>query len=122
MELRLQPPITNAKTAPASKTWKLRISSFISSSFGFDNTLLACRNHFLSINLHGLLLVAAHQINIELRHAGSFKLLQPPYLFFDRPDNAEAVDHFVGDEFRVAAADLGVVQVVVAFTIFDISV
>src|SRR5215475_8003286 len=95
-------------------------SLFWFSDSGFDGASLTCRNHISPVNLHRLLLIAAHQINIELSHAGLFKLLQPPNLFFDRPDDAEAVDHFVGDKFGVAAADLGVMQVVVAFAVIDI--
>ena len=50
-----------------------------------------------------------------------FKLLQPPYLFFGIPDDTEAINHFIGDEFGEAAADFGVVQVVVTFAVFGIS-
>src|SRR5262249_39110741 len=105
----------NVPTAPTNKNWILRLSSFISSIYGFNNTLLTLRNPIAPINLQRLFLSAAHQINIDLRHAGRFELLQPPSLFFGSPDNAEAIDHLVGDEFGVAAADFGVMQVVVTF-------
>ena len=61
--------------------------------------------------------VAAHQINVELRHADPSKSLKLRAMLLDRADQAESVDDFIGDEIGVVAADFAVMKIIVLTTI-----
>src|SRR3970282_1572987 len=72
------------------------------------------RDDLPPVDLDLLLLASVHQVQVELGHAGLGQGPQPLDVLVRRPDEAEAVDDLVGDEGRVRAADLGVMEVVVA--------
>ena len=55
-------------------------------------------------------LLAGHQINIELGDADARESVQLFAMFLGVAEYAEAVDHFVRYEFRVAAAYFAVMQ------------
>ena len=58
--------------------------------------------------------VAAHQVDVELVDAESRQFAQAAPVLLDGADDAEAVHDLVRDELRVAAADFGMVAIVVA--------
>src|SRR3970040_2911635 len=72
------------------------------------------RDDLPPVALDLLLLASVHQVEIELGHAGLGQGPQPIDVLVRRPDEAEAVDDLVGDEGRVRAADLSVMEGVVA--------
>ena len=68
-----------------------------------------------------LLLVAVHQVEVELVDAGRCELAELGDVLLDRPEDAEPVGHLVADEGRIRRADLGVVVVVVALAVPDVA-
>src|SRR2546426_1116361 len=78
------------------------------------------RGDVSTVDLEHLLLVAIHQVDIELIDTD---LGQPPKLgqvAVARADHAEPVGHLVANEARIRRADLGMMEVVVARPIPDI--
>ena len=67
-----------------------------------------------AVDLERLLLVAVHQVDVELVDAGIGQLAQLLDMVLDGADDAEAVDDLIAHERCVGRADFGVVQVVVA--------
>src|SRR5438477_13190586 len=68
------------------------------------------------IVLERVLFLATHQVDVELRDS---QLCQPLQLFAMRlrgTDYAEAIDHVVGNEFRIAAVDFAMLLIVVSPT------
>src|SRR5712691_9382854 len=65
---------------------------------------LATRDNVAAIGIQGLLFVAAHQIDVELRHAGAAQRLEFREVRLHRPQQAKAVHDFVGDKRGVVAA------------------
>src|ERR1700722_9284595 len=83
----------------------------------FYKCLQELRQHIPLVNLQRLLLVAAHQINIELRDTDVGQLLQLLSVRLRRADQAETINHFVRDEIGVVAANLAVMLVIIAAAI-----
>src|SRR5712671_6335711 len=83
----------------------------------FGNSFVV-RQDFPSVDLQGLFLIAAHQIDVELRDADFPQRFQFLTVLFDGADKAKAVDDLIGHKISVVAADFAMVQVVVLTTIF----
>src|SRR5712671_6679410 len=84
---------------------------------GFGNSLVM-RKNFLSVDVQGLLFIAAHQVDVELRDANLPQCLELFAVLFDGADKAKAIDDLVGHKISVIAADLTVVQVVILAPVF----
>ena len=76
------------------------------------------RNHALPIGLHLFLLVATHQVNVELMHTQRLQFFQATDLLFHPADDAITIHDLVGHKAPVVAAHLGVVQIVVFGEVF----
>ena len=72
------------------------------------------RDDVAAVGLELVLLVAVHEVEVELVDAGRGELAQLGDVLVDRAEDAEPVGDLVADEGRVGRADLGVVVVVVA--------
>lgn len=66
------------------------------------------------------LLFAAHQINIELRHAQCLQFFELSDLRLDIPQNAETIDDVFFDEVKVISIFVGVMAIVVPLAPFDV--
>ena len=75
----------------------------------------------LAVGLQLGLLVAVHEVDVELVDAGLVQLEEPSHVLLGRSHDAEAVGHLVGHELRVVGADLGVVAIVVALALADVA-
>src|SRR6266705_3199876 len=76
------------------------------------------RQDFVLVDVEGIFLVAAHEINVELGYADFAEAVQFFAMLVDGADDAEAIDDFVGDEIGVVAAHFAVVEVVVLAAVF----
>src|SRR6185503_10879137 len=63
------------------------------------------RNDVPPVQLELLLLVAVHQVQVELIDAGPLELAEPDEVVLGGADEAEPVDDLVGHERGVVAAD-----------------
>src|SRR5918992_505928 len=79
------------------------------------------RNDLATVDFELLLLVAVHEVDVELVDAGVGELPQLGDLLVGRPEHAEAVGHLVADERGVARTDLGVMVIVVPGTVRDVA-
>src|SRR5688500_8737290 len=77
-------------------------------------------NNVAGVGRQRLLLVAVHQVDVELVDARIGQGRELGAVLVDRSDHAEAIDHVVGDKLRVVGADFCVVQVVVALAVADV--
>src|SRR5215469_11440254 len=59
------------------------------------------------------LLVAAHQVDIELSYPDRRQLLEPANVFIRGPDHGEPVHDLVRDEFSIRASNFCMMQVIV---------
>ena len=75
------------------------------------------RNDVTAVDLEDALLVAVHQVDVELVDAGVREAPELRDVIVDRAEHAEPVGDLVADEPGVGRPDLGVVQVVVALTV-----
>src|SRR5579864_679161 len=106
-------------TVPFLMTMSKRIFLKGLSSYGAKEVrlLAVSRQHVARINIQSFLFVAAHQINIELRHAHRAQSLQLFAMRLDRADQTKTVGDFVGDERRVVAAHFAMMQIIVSAAI-----
>src|SRR6185437_10459112 len=82
--------------------------------------LAVSRQHVARISIQRFFFVAAHQINVELRHAHRAQSLQFFAMRFDGADQTKAVGDFIGDERRVVAAHFAVMPIIVSSAIAHI--
>src|SRR5712692_8402656 len=94
-----------------SKPWTFMLVKFCRSA--------VVRQNFTSINVQGLLFIAAHQINVELGDADLAQNFELLAMFLDGADQTKTVNDFVGDEISVVTADLAMVMVVILAAIAD---
>src|SRR5579859_2811725 len=67
----------------------------------------------------GVFLIATHSADVELGDADRAKGVELVAMGFDRADETETVNHFVGDKVGIVAPDLTVVLISVSAAIFD---
>src|SRR5487761_457345 len=63
-----------------------------------DRLLQISRQNIARVHIQRFLFLAAHQINIELRHAGGAQGFQLFMMRLHGTDQAEAIDDFIGHE------------------------
>src|SRR5687768_1712568 len=88
---------------------------------GLDDDSLHRRDDLATVDLERLLLVAVHQVDVELVDTGVGQFGQLAPVVVDRSDDAEAVDHLVGHELCIGRADLRVMQVVVSRPVANVT-
>src|SRR5260370_5053364 len=70
------------------------------------------------VDVEGFLLVAGHEVDVELGDAYFAEAVELLAVLVDGADEAEAVDDLVADEIGVVAANFAVVEIVVLATVF----
>ena len=68
----------------------------------------------LPVGLDLFLLVAVHQVEVELVDARDLQLAQLGHMLVGRAEDAEPIGYLIADERGIRRADLGMVAVVVA--------
>src|SRR5258708_37774973 len=71
------------------------------------------RQHILVILLQRIFLISAHKINIELSNSRASQRAKFFNVRFSRTKQAEAINHFIGNEIRVAAAHFAMMKVII---------
>src|SRR5579863_10029315 len=71
------------------------------------------RQNFFPIGFQRGFFLTTHQVNVELGHADASQLAKFFAVGVERTNQAEAVDHLVGYEFRMVAIDLAMLLVIV---------
>ena len=91
-----------------------RVSRYRQALFVFQKL----RQHLALVTLQCLLFIPAHQINVELGHARLRRARAvSSRCAFSWTDQAKAIDHFVRNKFRVVAAHLAMVLIIVVAAI-----
>src|SRR5206468_7166622 len=77
--------------------------------------------NLLAVDVQCFFLLAAHQVNVELGDARVKELLESAPVLFHSPDYAEAINNLVRYKRGVVASHFGMMMVIVAFAVFDVS-
>src|ERR1035441_6941468 len=71
------------------------------------------RQHILLISFQRIFLISAHKINVELSNSHASQRTNLFNVRFSRTKQTEAINHFIGNEIRVAAVDFTMMKVIV---------